>query len=321
VAISRINRNQLQQIHRNLYGQRGQAPRRVAPRAMDSFQSVKSIAASWEKLFGAGISQKPVLPTTVAQSNNPLAQPTTPKTATPPTTTPAATTDAIDASLVQQGLIKDVFPMDPKLVADAQQMIANYKNVATEKGFNGNKTISNDFWDAHQMSKQDLRKALMGDGKATPVTPKAIPPYDPSIGPRITMDMVTPQMLIQPYSSDLLKNMVDPAAFMNMRSALLNAPTDAAVVSVYDGSRTPLNQANFSTQDQADAMAKLMKDTFGVDNQPVDGAFHNMFYYDYGTDNRRSYQLGNMNVGLLMQTFATNSFEQATSMLKSELGN
>jgi hypothetical protein len=227
-------------------------------------------------------------------------------------TAAAAKANAVNPS----SLVKDVLPMDPQMVHDAQQMLANYQNVATERGFGGNATIPNSVYDAAGGNWQQLRQTLMGDGTATYGVRQPIPPYDPAQGPRITMDMVTPEMLIQPYTNDLLKNMVDPAAFMNMRRALLQAPTDARVVNPEGGSE-PLNPIEMSTLGQAQAVQGILQQN-GIPGGGITDLATSFvrFTIDYGTDPRKLYQVGDMNVGLVLNTFAESSWEQVMASLQ-----
>ena len=54
--------------------------------------------------------------------------------------------------------------------------------------------------------------------------PSEIPPYDPKVGPRITRDMWTQEMLTRDLPADLLRNIVEPAAFLNARVRAAHTP-------------------------------------------------------------------------------------------------
>ncbi|MGH9721696.1 MAG: hypothetical protein ACRD8O_15930 [Bryobacteraceae bacterium] len=151
-------------------------------------------------------------------------------------------------------------------------------------------------------------------------TPRAIPKYDPAAGPQITNDMWTMEMLTGEMPADLLRNMVDPAGFMNARKALLERPTEAKSISLMDGSSTPLSAAHMSTRAQADAMAARLAELGAADltvaqRPPATG----LFRIDYGNDDRRHFHVGDFNVGMLATRYAMYPKEVADQMTRDEL--
>jgi hypothetical protein len=98
----------------------------------------------------------------------------------------------------------------------------------------------------------------------------------------------------------------------------VNRPTSAASVNVLDGSRQPLNPAQMSTQQGVDFVRERLaalgyRGAGVVSNQtaPTTGPFG----IDYGTDDRRHWDIDGMNVGLTLQLYATNPPEVADRML------
>jgi hypothetical protein len=147
-----------------------------------------------------------------------------------------------------------------------------------------------------------------------------IPPYDPKVGPRITPDMWTMEMLCGPLTQDLLANQKDPAAFLNARKSLLTQPTPAKVVSLHDGSSNPLSPQSMATVEQAEGMREYLVKQLGMlpvditDQAPV-GAFR----VDWGNDPRRLLGIGPLSVGALLMRYATTPKELADQQTREEL--
>lgn len=150
-------------------------------------------------------------------------------------------------------------------------------------------------------------------------TPSEIPPYDPKVGPRITRDMWTQEMLTGDLPAELLRNVVEPAAFLNARVRAALNPTNAHIVSGSDGDSQPLNAVLLSTREQADTMLERLRD-LGIspgevqESEPGGGPFQ----VDYSGDSRRFFHIGGMNVGLLMQRYAGHVVEYADSLTIEE---
>ncbi|MBI1792073.1 MAG: hypothetical protein HYR60_31495 [Acidobacteria bacterium] len=126
----------------------------------------------------------------------------------------------------------------------------------------------------------------------------------------------TREMLTGDLSPDLLQQMRDPAGFLNARRAILQRPTDAVQVNLYDSSRTPLNPVEMSTPEQAEAMrVRLAALGLSGDVKPVVSRFQ----VDYRTDDRRHFTIGRLNVGRLAERYAMYPKELADSMTKQEL--
>jgi hypothetical protein len=146
-----------------------------------------------------------------------------------------------------------------------------------------------------------------------------IPPYNPRIGPQISNDMWTEQMLTAiAVPNDLVKNMKDPAAFLNARAALLRRPTAANIVNPYGGSQT-LNAYWMSTPEQAEVMRQIIAG-LGVD-APVEDCPPQLtrFGIDYAGDPRRFFQVAGLNVGELLERYAMYPKEIADAMTQQEL--
>lgn len=148
-------------------------------------------------------------------------------------------------------------------------------------------------------------------GKGTDGHPEAAGD-NPWPGPSISRDMWTRELLTDELPSSVLADVQDPAALLTARGERLNQPTDAKVTSAYDGNSQPINPRVLSTLDQAKQMqAKL--EALGIDA----GKIHEVvptsgpFSINYGGDARRLYQIGPMNVGLLLHRYAENVKEIA----------
>lgn len=96
-------------------------------------------------------------------------------------------------------------------------------------------------------------------------------------------------------------------------------PTTASSVNITNGERVALNPGQMSSQQAVDFMRERLSalgysGPGSVSNQtaPTSGPFG----IDYGTDNRRHWDIDGMNVGLTMQMYANNPREVADSMLQ-----
>ncbi len=156
--------------------------------------------------------------------------------------------------------------------------------------------------------------------RLTPAGPAPIPAYNPKVGPVITPAMWTSEMMTMPMTHELLANQVDPAAFINARKAMLNKPTDAQVVSLYNGSTTPLSPQAMATMEQAEGMRNYLVQQLGMsptdltDQSPV-GAYR----VEWGNDPRRLVGIGPLSVGALLARYATTPKELADQQTRDEL--
>jgi hypothetical protein len=148
----------------------------------------------------------------------------------------------------------------------------------------------------------------------------AIPPYDPKIGPQITNDMWTEEMLTGELTEEQLRNIVDPAAFLNARIERRQKPTEAVWVSTISGARQSVNPSQMSTPDDAEAMLKRLRalgySGGGVTEQRPENPFSRI---EYGSDPRRHLNIGEFNVGLLLERYAKYPKEQADQMTLTEI--
>ncbi|MEZ5356676.1 MAG: LysM peptidoglycan-binding domain-containing protein [Bryobacteraceae bacterium] len=170
---------------------------------------------------------------------------------------------------------------------------------------------------ARQMESAARRKDLA----AGPAAPKqaAIPPYDPRKGPQITNDMWTEEMLTGDLSENQLRNIVDPAAFLNARLAHCQQPTSAKWVNS-NGSTSQVNPSQMSTREQAEAMLVRLRGLGLQGGEIIQPSMSNPFsYLDYGDDPRRHFQIGGLNVGLLLERYAKYPKDAADRMTLAEL--
>lgn len=97
----------------------------------------------------------------------------------------------------------------------------------------------------------------------------------------------------------------------------VNRPTTATSVNIMTGERTPLNPAQMSNEQGIafvrERLAALGFSGGSVSNQtaPTTGPFG----IDYGSDDRRHWDLNGMNIGLTLQLYANNPREVADRML------
>jgi len=123
-------------------------------------------------------------------------------------------------------------------------------------------------------------------------------------------------MLTEDVSEELLRNMTDPAGFLNARLARLRQPTTARVLNGYDGSSTPLNPAQLSTREQAERVAERLQE-LGVDAGEINEAdiSGGPFGIDWGQESRRLYHVGTWNVGLVTELYAKYPVGLANQMI------
>ena len=139
-------------------------------------------------------------------------------------------------------------------------------------------------------------------------------------GQLLTKEMWTQEMLTGDVTEDMLKNIASRSEFFNARLAAVQKPTEARVISAVDGSSVPLNPAEMSTGEQAEAMlarlqalgAKRLK----IDERAPQGG---VFRVEYGNDPRRHFYVGDLNVGLLIQRYAKYPKEVADRLTMVEL--
>jgi hypothetical protein len=147
-----------------------------------------------------------------------------------------------------------------------------------------------------------------------------IPPYDPRIGPQITNDMWTEEMLTGELTADQLRNVVDPAGFLNARLAKVQQPTNAHWVDSLTGRKTPVNPSHLSTREQAEAMLERLRKLGLRNGEVVELRPENPFSrIDYAGDPRRHYYIGGLSVGLLRERYAKYAKETADAMTVAEL--
>lgn len=102
----------------------------------------------------------------------------------------------------------------------------------------------------------------------------------------------------------------------------VNRPTPASVVNITNGERQPLNPAQMSgeqgvafVQQRLAALGFQGSLTAGNSTSPSTGPFR----IDYAGDDRRHWDIGGMNVGLVMSLYANNPPEVADRMLAADM--
>lgn len=128
-------------------------------------------------------------------------------------------------------------------------------------------------------------------------------------------------LLNSPFiTSEQLKNIKDPEAFFKSRNEALFPPTSAKVDNHYDGTSQPLNQKQLATPEQAqywsNYLSKLTEQSFPVNEVEYKTG---PFALNYGNDPRRQLQVGNFNVGSIMQIYANNPKEVADRMMIDQM--
>jgi len=166
------------------------------------------------------------------------------------------------------------------------------------------------------------RSAALAEPSAAETDPAAssFPDYDPSKGPRITKSMWTDEMLTGDLSSELLHNIQDPGEFLQARVAQVREPSDAKMVSEYDGSTGGMNPSFLSTRQQAESMRQRLLD-LGLDvgeiqEQTLGGGPYQM---NWGSEDRRVYTINGLSVGLLIEKYARHTSEAADQLIRDQL--
>ncbi len=142
---------------------------------------------------------------------------------------------------------------------------------------------------------------------------------DPFPGPSITQKDWTKELLTGDLPIATLRKVQDPAALLNARVKLLEKPTKAKITDSHSGRAWSLNPAVLSTMEQALQMKQRLKD-LGIDagaikeSVPKSGPIG----IDYSGDDRRIYQIGELNVGLLLHCYAKNPKEFADQRILDE---
>ncbi len=147
-----------------------------------------------------------------------------------------------------------------------------------------------------------------------------LPPYDPRLGPRISRDMWTEALLTEDLPAELLRNVQDPADLLRARIERLRQPTNAKVVSGYDGTETPINPSFLSTRAQAEAVREkliaLGLEAGEIQEVEVAGG---PFATDWADEERRMYTINGLNVGLILERYAAFPKEYADRMIRDEI--
>ncbi|MBL8937526.1 MAG: hypothetical protein JNM69_23390 [Archangium sp.] len=112
-----------------------------------------------------------------------------------------------------------------------------------------------------------------------------------------------------------------PAAWTPTREDV-NRPTTATSLNILTGDRTPLNPAQMSNEqgiafvrERLSALGYSGAGTLSNQTAPTSGPFG----IDYGSDDRRHWDIDGMNVGLTLQLYANNPREVADRMLADML--
>jgi hypothetical protein len=147
-----------------------------------------------------------------------------------------------------------------------------------------------------------------------------IPPFDPRKGPQITNDMWTDEMLDGEVTEAQLRNVADPAGFLNARLARLQKPTNAIWINHFKGDTSAVNPSHMSTREAADAMLKRLQ-ALGLRGGQVEERVPSnaVSRIDYKDDPRRHFYIGNLSVGLLLERYAKYPREMADRMTLAEL--
>ena len=162
------------------------------------------------------------------------------------------------------------------------------------------------------------------DGAPEPSRAAAVeegfPKYDPQLGPRITRQMWTEALLTEDLPADLLRNVQDPSALLRARVERLHQPTEAKVVSDYDGAQAPINPSFLSTRAQAEAVRERLLglgfDAGEIEEVEISGG---PFRTDWAGEERRMYTINGLNVGLILEKYARYPKELADRMMLDEL--
>jgi hypothetical protein len=149
--------------------------------------------------------------------------------------------------------------------------------------------------------------------------PKALR-YDPNVGPTIGPEDYTDEMLESIFfDAELLRTMRDPAGFMQARLARLAQPTPAVVRGPGGLNPQPLNPDYLSTRAQAQAMLEHLRE-LGIDAEGItESSFTGgPFWHDWGSEQRRPYEVAGMNVGALLRWYAVYPREVADEMVLAQ---
>ncbi len=142
--------------------------------------------------------------------------------------------------------------------------------------------------------------------------------YDPAVGPRITREMWTDDLLEGDLPNEVFLNVQDKADFLKARLERVQQPTPAVVQSDHDGSESPLNGSFLSTREQAESVKELLLG-LGIDpGEIVEIGMGGPFSVDWRGDGRRQFNVGDHNVGLILERYAKYPKEQADRMMIEE---
>ncbi len=158
------------------------------------------------------------------------------------------------------------------------------------------------------------------DGEDGPTVPaQLVAPSSPSSTPAFQPFRVQPGTDFGLVLRNVAPTTSPVGAYVPTREDL-NRPTTASSVNSLDGSRQPLNPAQLSTQQGVDFVRERLaalgyRGAGVVSNQtaPTTGPFG----IDYGSDDRRHWDIDGMNVGLTLQLYANNPPEVADRMLQA----
>lgn len=149
-------------------------------------------------------------------------------------------------------------------------------------------------------------------------TPWADAPTTEHSGPRIRPGTYTEKMLTETFDAEFLRDVQDPADFINARLERLRKPTPAVVRGPAGLPPQPLNPAQLSTAQQAEAMLARLRGLGLPVEEVATAPLEGPFALDYGNDERRPYQIGAMNAGALLSLYATYPEEVADQMVLDE---
>ena len=120
-------------------------------------------------------------------------------------------------------------------------------------------------------------------------------------------------------TGEQLRSVDNPNALIRARNAALRSPTDAKVLDTITGTTGLLNSELLATREQAEQVRQWLLDA-GIEagdiyeDQPGGGPYQ----AQWGSESRRMYAIGGMNVGLILQRFAAHGREYAERMMVDE---
>ena len=123
----------------------------------------------------------------------------------------------------------------------------------------------------------------------------------------------TREALLSPFTAETLRAQSDPDAFIRARLAAAQPPSQAT-----DALGQPLNVAQMATREQALEMQRRIAE-LGFSLEIRERESSGPYGFNYGSDPRRHFQIGEMNVGLLVQRYAQYPKEVADRMTQAEL--